>query len=137
MASGDRSHAVRFAQIRPLRYILGMREMSDLIREIREQEVVIRQGGESDAQARQRSKGRLTARERVELLLDSGSQFFELAIFAGKLGNRGLSRQPRVGTRSQNSGVRMVFFRRLSKVMLKRSKKPSRPSKNCDAAESE
>jgi acetyl-CoA carboxylase carboxyltransferase component len=59
-----------------------MREMADLTRELREQEAIIRQGGEPDSHARQRKHNRLTARERVDLLLDPGSQFFELSIFA-------------------------------------------------------
>src|ERR1044071_8423646 len=56
--------------------------MRDLMPEIREQEAIIRQGGEPDAHARQRGKNRLTARERVKLLLDPGTELFELAIFA-------------------------------------------------------
>jgi 3-methylcrotonyl-CoA carboxylase beta subunit len=62
-----------------MRYIECMR---DLMPEIREQEAIIRQGGEPDAHERQRSKGRLTARKRVALLLDPGTQLFELSIFA-------------------------------------------------------
>ncbi len=58
----------------------------DRLAEIRQQEDVIRQGGGSKAIEAQRKKGRLTARERIGLLLDppeaASTQFFELSIFA-------------------------------------------------------
>ncbi len=56
--------------------------MAALVREIRQQVTGIKQGGGADSQARQRKKNRLTARERIELLLDPGTPFFELAVFA-------------------------------------------------------
>ncbi|HHK42377.1 MAG TPA: acyl-CoA carboxylase subunit beta, partial [Planctomycetaceae bacterium] len=40
----------------------------------------IRQGGGSKAIERQHSKGRLTARERLELLLDPGAPVLELGL---------------------------------------------------------
>jgi 3-methylcrotonyl-CoA carboxylase beta subunit len=43
----------------------------------------IRQGGGAAAIERQHAKGRLTARERVSRLIDSGSQLLELGLWAG------------------------------------------------------
>ena len=54
-------------------------EVLDLIR-MSEQE--IRLGGGETAVERQHKKGRLTARERIERLIDPGSTFFELGLFA-------------------------------------------------------
>jgi len=54
-------------------------EVLDLMR-TSEQE--IRLGGGEKAVERQHKKGRLTARERIELLIDPGSTFFELGLFA-------------------------------------------------------
>ena len=54
-------------------------EVLDLIR-TSEQE--IRLGGGETAVERQHKKGRLTAREHIERLIDPGSTFFELALFA-------------------------------------------------------
>jgi 3-methylcrotonyl-CoA carboxylase beta subunit len=59
--------------------------MSDLIRlldELRRQEDGIRQGGGAKAIERQHEKGRLTARERIANLIDPGSSFFELSLWA-------------------------------------------------------
>ena len=47
-----------------------------------EQERALRLGGGPDAIARQHKKGRLTARERIEKLLDRGTQLFELGLWA-------------------------------------------------------
>jgi 3-methylcrotonyl-CoA carboxylase beta subunit len=57
-------------------------ELSRLVEEIRHQENVIRQGGGTRAIARQHEKGRLTARERIAGLLDPGTPFFELGLWA-------------------------------------------------------
>jgi len=46
------------------------------------QEAVIRQGGGKKAITRQHSKKRLTARERIVLLLDKGTELFELGLYA-------------------------------------------------------
>jgi 3-methylcrotonyl-CoA carboxylase beta subunit len=46
------------------------------------QEAALRQGGGAAAIERQHKKGRLTARERLALLLDKGSEFLELGLFA-------------------------------------------------------
>jgi 3-methylcrotonyl-CoA carboxylase beta subunit len=47
-----------------------------------EQTAALHKGGGDKAIARQHSKGRLTARERIALLLDEGTELFELAMFA-------------------------------------------------------
>ncbi|MGE3818719.1 MAG: acyl-CoA carboxylase subunit beta, partial [Isosphaeraceae bacterium] len=51
-------------------------------RQIRAEADEIRRGGGTDAIARQHAKGRLTARERLERLLDPGSTFLELGLWA-------------------------------------------------------
>jgi acetyl-CoA carboxylase carboxyltransferase component len=48
------------------------------------EEDAIRMGGGKDAIARQHAKGRLTARERIERLADSGTPFFELGLWAAR-----------------------------------------------------
>ncbi len=58
------------------------RRMKDLMGEILNQEEVIREGGGKKAIASQHKKGRLTARERIARLIDPGSDFFELGIYA-------------------------------------------------------
>ncbi|MGC2162960.1 MAG: acyl-CoA carboxylase subunit beta [Silvibacterium sp.] len=56
--------------------------MAALLAEIRGQEAAIREGGGAKAVESQHAKKRLTARERVGLLLDAGTEFFELSLFA-------------------------------------------------------
>jgi 3-methylcrotonyl-CoA carboxylase beta subunit len=58
------------------------RRMIDLITQIKNEEEQIRQGGGPKAIEAQHKKGRLTARERIAKLIDPGSQFFELGVFA-------------------------------------------------------
>ncbi|MFP5207218.1 MAG: acyl-CoA carboxylase subunit beta [Acidobacteriota bacterium] len=53
-----------------------------LLAEMRDQEHTIRQGGGAKAAEAQRAKGRLTVRERLRLLLDEGTEFFELGLWA-------------------------------------------------------
>ncbi len=53
-----------------------------LIAEIAAQESTLREGGGEKAAEAQRAKGRLTARERLALLLDPGAEFLELALWA-------------------------------------------------------
>ncbi|RPJ58424.1 MAG: acyl-CoA carboxylase subunit beta [Acidobacteria bacterium] len=57
--------------------------LRDLARKITDQEAVLRQGGGPAGQERQRRLGRLTARERLDLLLDRDARFFELGLWAG------------------------------------------------------
>jgi acetyl-CoA carboxylase carboxyltransferase component len=56
--------------------------MAQLLAEIRGQEAAIREGGGAKGIESQHNKKRLTARERLALLLDEGSEFFELGLFA-------------------------------------------------------
>ena len=53
-----------------------------LLAATRAQEATIAEGGGAKATESQHAKKRLTARERLELLLDPGTQFLELALFA-------------------------------------------------------
>jgi acetyl-CoA carboxylase carboxyltransferase component len=63
------------------RFEANMRYMADLVSAIRNEEEQIREGGGHKAIESQHAKGRLTARERIERLVDPGS-FFELGLFA-------------------------------------------------------
>ncbi|MGA7886491.1 MAG: acyl-CoA carboxylase subunit beta [Acidobacteriaceae bacterium] len=56
--------------------------MMSLLSVVREQEAEIRQGGGPKSIESQHAKKRLTARERLELLLDPGTAFCELGLFA-------------------------------------------------------
>jgi acetyl-CoA carboxylase carboxyltransferase component len=48
------------------------------------QAVEVRRGGGEASVAREHSRGKMTARERIAALLDDGSPFFELGLFAGR-----------------------------------------------------
>lgn len=56
--------------------------MLELLATIRSQEETIQQGGGAKAAAAQHAKKRLTVRERLKLLLDPDSEFFELGLWA-------------------------------------------------------
>jgi 3-methylcrotonyl-CoA carboxylase beta subunit len=56
--------------------------MVELLTAIKNQEETIRQGGGPKAIESQHKKNRLTARERVNALIDPGTHFFELGIYA-------------------------------------------------------
>jgi len=58
------------------------RALIDQLTEIKNQEEKIRQGGGPKAIETQHKKGRLTARERIAKLIDAGTEFFELGIYA-------------------------------------------------------
>jgi len=58
------------------------RRMIDLLTQIKNEEEQIRQGGGAKAIESQHKKGRLIARERIAKLIDPGTPFFELGIFA-------------------------------------------------------
>jgi acetyl-CoA carboxylase carboxyltransferase component len=58
------------------------RRMVDRLTEIKNEEEVIRQGGGAKAIESQHKKHRLTARERIEKLIDPGTEFFELGLYA-------------------------------------------------------
>jgi 3-methylcrotonyl-CoA carboxylase beta subunit len=54
----------------------------ELLTQIKNEEQKIREGGGAKAIESQHKKGRLTARERIAKLIDKGSAFFELALYA-------------------------------------------------------
>src|SRR5947208_9472229 len=56
--------------------------MMELIEELRREEHLIMEGGGPKAIKRQHDKGRLTARERIDKLIDPHSRFFELGLWA-------------------------------------------------------
>ncbi len=56
--------------------------MAEFLTAIKNEEEKIREGGGSKAIDSQHKKNRLTARERVEKLIDPGTHFFELGIYA-------------------------------------------------------
>jgi 3-methylcrotonyl-CoA carboxylase beta subunit len=58
------------------------RQIVDLLTRLKNEEEVICVGGGSKAIESQHKKGRLTGRERVKKLVDPGSHFFELGIYA-------------------------------------------------------
>jgi len=58
------------------------RRIIDLLTQIKNEEQKIREGGGAKAIESQHKKGRLTARERIETLIDPGSSFFELGLYA-------------------------------------------------------
>ena len=63
------------------RFEANMRYMADLVSAVRNEEEQIREGGGTKAIESQHTKGRLTARERIQRLVDPGT-FFELGIYA-------------------------------------------------------
>jgi 3-methylcrotonyl-CoA carboxylase beta subunit len=64
-----------------VRFEANMRALADLVSAIRNEEEQIREGGGPKAIDSQHSKGRLTARERVQRLVDPGT-FFEIGTYA-------------------------------------------------------
>src|SRR6184192_91216 len=63
------------------RFEANMRYMADLVSAVRNEEEQIREGGGTKAIESQHTKGRLTARERIQKLVDPGT-FFELGSYA-------------------------------------------------------
>src|ERR1700691_5767374 len=63
------------------RFEANMRFLADLMSQVRNEGEKICEGGGAKAIENQHAKGRLTARERIELLIDSRS-FFELGVYA-------------------------------------------------------
>ncbi len=64
------------------RFEKNMRAMADMVSAVRNEEEQIRQGGGAKAIDAQHGKARLTARERIALLLDEDAEFFELGVYA-------------------------------------------------------
>jgi len=63
------------------RFEANMRFLADMVSQVRNEEEKIREGGGPKAIESQHSKGRLIARERINLLVDTGT-FFEICSFA-------------------------------------------------------
>src|SRR4051812_32155934 len=64
------------------RFEKNMRAMAELVSTMRNQEEEIALGGGDKATESQHKKGRLTARERIKLLVDPGTEFSELGVYA-------------------------------------------------------
>ena len=58
------------------------RQMEALVAELRERSVLVARGGGENALEKHRSRGKLTARERVDRLLDPDTAFLELSALA-------------------------------------------------------
>jgi acetyl-CoA carboxylase carboxyltransferase component len=63
-------------------YAQNYERMSGLVAELREQLAAVRAGGGPDAVAKHRKRGKLTARERIDRLVDPGSDFLEFSALA-------------------------------------------------------
>jgi len=74
------------------RFEANMRFLADLMSQVRNEGEKICEGGGAKAIENQHSKGRLTARQRIELLVDPGT-FFELGIYAACM-KSGAERRP-------------------------------------------
>jgi 3-methylcrotonyl-CoA carboxylase beta subunit len=64
------------------RFEKNMRAMAELVSTMRNEEEEIAVGGGDKAIESQHKKGRLTARERIKLLVDPGTEFSELGVYA-------------------------------------------------------
>src|SRR5579872_2451980 len=64
------------------RFEKNMRAMAELVTRLRNEEEKISEGGGPKAIEAQHKKSRLTARERIALLLDAGTELFELGTYA-------------------------------------------------------
>ena len=63
-------------------YVRRRARMEELVAELRERTAAVSRGGGDRATERHRSRGKLTARERVDRLVDPGSAFLELNALA-------------------------------------------------------
>ena len=81
--AAENSSSILSTKIDPTsgRFETNMRYMADLVSAVRNEEEVIREGGGAKAIESQHHKGRLTARERIQKLVDPGT-FFELGTYA-------------------------------------------------------
>jgi 3-methylcrotonyl-CoA carboxylase beta subunit len=59
-----------------------MEHLSDLVHDLRDRVAQARLGGSEKARQKHHERGKLTARERVDRLLDPGSPFLELSALA-------------------------------------------------------
>ncbi len=71
--------------------------MAGLLAELRERSALVAAGGGERATERHRSRGKLTARERIDLLVDPGTAFLELNALAA-LGDVPTTRRRRPGS---------------------------------------
>ncbi len=63
-------------------YVANRHAMKSLVEVWRERVAIVRGGGGEDAVAKHKSRGKLTARERIEALIDPGTAFLELSTLA-------------------------------------------------------
>jgi acetyl-CoA carboxylase carboxyltransferase component len=63
------------------RFERNQKAVAELVAQVRNQEEIIQQGGGAKAVESQHKKSRLTARERIALLIDPGTEFFEIGSF--------------------------------------------------------
>ena len=63
------------------RFERNQKAVAELVTQMRNEEEIIQQGGGDKAIESQHKKGRLTARERIGLLIDPGTEFFELGSY--------------------------------------------------------
>ncbi len=63
------------------RFEHNVHTMAELVTRLRNEEEIIHEGGGDKAIDSQHKKGRLTARERIALLIDPGTEFFELGTY--------------------------------------------------------
>ena len=63
------------------RFEHNVHAMAELVTRLRNEEETIHEGGGEKAIESQHKKGRLTARERIALLIDKGTEFFELGTY--------------------------------------------------------
>src|SRR5438067_5951625 len=70
------------ADVTSARFEKNMRAMAELVAAVRNEEEKIRLGGGEKAIESQHNKKRLTARERINLLIDRDTEFFELGLYA-------------------------------------------------------
>jgi len=64
------------------RFEKNMRAMAERVSQLRNEQESIQEGGGAKNIESQHKKGRLTARERLALLLDPGTELFELGLYA-------------------------------------------------------
>ena len=63
------------------RFERNQKAVAELVTQMRNDGEIIQQGGGDKAIESQHKKGRLTARERIALLIDPGTEFFELGSY--------------------------------------------------------
>ena len=68
--------------VKAARFGSNLAALKVLMAALRAEESEIRLGGGAKAAEAQKAKGRLTVRERLKLLLDEGSEFLELGLWA-------------------------------------------------------